>query len=69
MTAPGSLHEKLYGDVGNLELTAAFFKIISVNVWQRTQKKKKRSKKFEDDEERVSMVEPKQRSIGMQIHL
>jgi hypothetical protein len=32
MAAPGSLHENLYGDAGNLELTAAFFKLINVNV-------------------------------------
>jgi hypothetical protein len=29
---PVPLHEKLYGDAGNLELTAAFFNLINVNV-------------------------------------
>jgi hypothetical protein len=29
---PVSILEKLYGDAGNLELTAAFIRIINVNV-------------------------------------
>jgi hypothetical protein len=29
---PVTLHEKLYGDAWNLELTAAFFKLIDVSV-------------------------------------
>jgi hypothetical protein len=29
---PVSFYDKLYGDAGSLELTAAFFRIINVNV-------------------------------------